>query len=177
VVAVLNDDLLGRVRHAAVRVAEAQERAEAERREYHRAVRRLHLAGASMREIAEALGVSHQRVHQMVEDAGGSPGWKPRKAGAAACSFCGVEQAEAGSLVSGPGVFICRSCVALSAEAITDAAAMTLPGGRVPAAVPLVCSFCDRPAGEAGRLVTGPGVRICERCVGFCADIVDVYLG
>ena len=173
----LNDDLLGRVRDAAVRVVEAQERVEEVRRDYHGAVRRLHLAGASMREIAEVLGVSHQRVHQMVEEAGGSPGWKVRKAGVSACSFCGVEQVGAASVVAGPGVFICRGCVGLSVEAIAAAEGVELQGGRVPAAVPLVCSFCGRPAGEVERLVRGPGVRICDRCVGFCADIVDLYLG
>ena len=42
--------------------------AEGDRRrvEFHQAVRRLHSAGPSMREIAEALGLSHQRVHQIV---------------------------------------------------------------------------------------------------------------
>ena len=29
---------------------------------------------------------------------------------------------------------------------------------------PLMCSFCARPAGAAGRLVAGPGVAICQRC-------------
>jgi len=33
----------------------------------HHAIRRLHAAGGSLREIAEALGLSHQRVHQIVD--------------------------------------------------------------------------------------------------------------
>lgn len=40
--------------------------AERQRLEFHRAVRRLHSAGPSMREIASVLGLSHQRVHQIV---------------------------------------------------------------------------------------------------------------
>ncbi|MFF2031383.1 ClpX C4-type zinc finger protein [Arthrobacter sp. NPDC058192] len=30
---------------------------------------------------------------------------------------------------------------------------------------PLMCSFCARSAGAAGRLVAGPGVAICAACV------------
>ena len=41
------------------------------RADYHHAIRRLHAAGASMREIAESLGVSHQRVHQILEEDAG----------------------------------------------------------------------------------------------------------
>ena len=35
------------------------------------------------------------------------------------------------------------------------------------------CSFCGRPATEAGHLVAGPGVWICGSCVGLAADILD----
>ncbi len=45
---------------------ELQAEGERRRAEFHQAVRRLHSAGPSMREIAEALGLSHQRVHQIV---------------------------------------------------------------------------------------------------------------
>src|SRR5260370_31413615 len=43
-----------------------QDEGERRRAEYHQAIRRLHAAGASMREIADELGLSHQRVHQIV---------------------------------------------------------------------------------------------------------------
>src|SRR5215213_3360401 len=35
------------------------------------------------------------------------------------------------------------------------------------------CSFCGRPATEAGQLVAGPGVWICSSCVGIAAEILD----
>ena len=35
------------------------------------------------------------------------------------------------------------------------------------------CSFCGRPATEAGQLVAGPGVWICASCVGLATDILD----
>ena len=48
--------------------------------DYHHAIKKLHAAGGSLREIAEALELSHQRVHQIVEGPPRSPGppWMPR---------------------------------------------------------------------------------------------------
>jgi hypothetical protein len=48
------------------RLTVLQDEAERARLAYYQAVRRLHASGASTREIAEALNVSHQRVHQIV---------------------------------------------------------------------------------------------------------------
>ncbi len=36
------------------------------------------------------------------------------------------------------------------------------------------CSFCARPRREAGKLIAGPGVYICDRCVGLCNEILQV---
>ena len=36
---------------------------------YHQAIRRLHAAGGSLREIAEAFRLTHQRVHQIIHQA------------------------------------------------------------------------------------------------------------
>jgi hypothetical protein len=36
----------------------------------------------------------------------------------------------------------------------------------------LKCSFCQRPASEVRKLVAGPGVYICDRCVETAAQIV-----
>lgn len=49
---------------------EALEHADEKRRDYHREVKKLHHAGVPLREIAEALGMSHQRVHQIVGTGG-----------------------------------------------------------------------------------------------------------
>src|SRR5438876_8017168 len=40
--------------------------AEARRSAYHQAIRKLYMSGVPLREIAEQIGVSHQRVHQIV---------------------------------------------------------------------------------------------------------------
>jgi len=34
------------------------------------------------------------------------------------------------------------------------------------------CSFCGKPNTEVQRLVAGPGVYICNECVGLCSDIL-----
>jgi hypothetical protein len=35
------------------------------------------------------------------------------------------------------------------------------------------CSFCLKPNTEVRRLVAGPGVFICDGCVGLCAQLID----
>ena len=37
----------------------------------------------------------------------------------------------------------------------------------------LTCSFCGRQSQEAGRMVTGPSVRICADCIRVCVDILQ----
>jgi Clp amino terminal domain, pathogenicity island component len=45
-----------------------QHEVERTRSDYHHAIRRLNAAGGSFREIADSLGLSHQRVHQIVDE-------------------------------------------------------------------------------------------------------------
>ena len=71
----LDDALLGEAREVRVRLVEAQHEVDRARSDYHHAIRRLHAAGGSMREIAEALGLSHQRVHQIVDEDPGGRRW------------------------------------------------------------------------------------------------------
>jgi len=35
------------------------------------------------------------------------------------------------------------------------------------------CSFCLRPNTEVGKLVAGPGVYICDDCVGLCVHVIE----
>jgi ATP-dependent Clp protease ATP-binding subunit ClpA len=65
----LVDEILRDARQARDRLIAAQHEVDAARADYHHAIRRLCAAGGSMREIAEALGLSHQRVHQIVDEA------------------------------------------------------------------------------------------------------------
>lgn len=72
----LQDGLLEEARRLRDRCAEAERELDLARGDYHDAIRRLHAEGGSMREIGDGLGLSHQRVHQIVDDAGASSGRK-----------------------------------------------------------------------------------------------------
>lgn len=37
---------------------------------------------------------------------------------------------------------------------------------------PLACTFCGKDRRDVGQLVAGPGVHICEGCVGLCNRIL-----
>src|SRR5512133_2557929 len=108
---VVSPELLDKAKAAGTRLDEAETQALLSRADYHAAVRRLHLAGASLREIAQALSLSHQRVQQMVSGAGGTwwgRVWRTRTIGPdAVCTWCGRPPSEVAKLIAGPNVFIC----------------------------------------------------------------------
>jgi hypothetical protein len=68
----LDEAILAEAKQARDKLLDLQSQAEHARLDYHHEIRRLQAAGGSLREIAEALGISHQRVHQIVE--GDAPG-------------------------------------------------------------------------------------------------------
>ena len=39
-------------------------------------------------------------------------------------------------------------------------------------AIQLRCSFCAKSSSEIAKLIAGPGVYICNECVGLCQDIL-----
>lgn len=45
----------------------------------------------------------------------------------------------------------------------------------IQAAEDLRCSFCGKPSTEVERLVAGPGVHICNQCIGLAGAIVEEY--
>jgi ATP-dependent Clp protease ATP-binding subunit ClpA len=63
----LDPTALREARESRDKMLDAQHTLESARADYSHAIRRLHAEGGSLREIAESLGVSHQRVHQIVE--------------------------------------------------------------------------------------------------------------
>jgi hypothetical protein len=178
---VIDDGLLRQAREFGARLADTQRQAELAKADYHHAVRRLHFAGASMREVAEALELSHQRVHQIIEATGGTGGWKARRNPKApkACSFCGRPEAEVAKLIAGPGIFICEQCVALvrrvGETGIGEETERTrvdpVAGGSA-----LKCSFCGKSAGAVGRMVAGPGLCMCGSCVVLCEEVLAASL-
>jgi ATP-dependent Clp protease ATP-binding subunit ClpA len=78
----LDDAVLNEARELRARLLELQHEADRAKLDYHHSIRRLHAAGGSMREIAEELSLSHQRVHQIVEGdepVGHRMGWMPHR--------------------------------------------------------------------------------------------------
>jgi hypothetical protein len=70
---VLDQELLQQAKVEREKLVDLQHDVERARSDYHHTIRRLHAAGASLREIADELGLSHQRVHQIVDVSVGEP--------------------------------------------------------------------------------------------------------
>jgi len=49
---------------------------------------------------------------------------------------------------------------------------MTVKDRRGPTLGRVKCSFCGKPSEEVGRMVTGPGVNICDECIAMCNEIL-----
>jgi hypothetical protein len=186
----LDPELVRQAEAARARLRESQHAAERARADYHHAIRRLHAAGGSLREIAEALRLSHQRVHQIIDEAAEPPRpwWRRRgrPRGPGPCSFCGRSHEECAKLIAGPGLFICDRCVAQANRLRTGAAVedrveapmlLEAPGSEVR------CSFCGKEARQVEHLVaggaaaapgaiSGPAVRVCGECLDLCLEIL-----
>jgi hypothetical protein len=172
--------LLSEAEAAEARLIEAQHATEVAQADFHRAVRRLHLAGASLREVATALGLSHQRVHQIVEAAGGSRRWRRGrdKDGfvPGPCSFCGRAAREVKKLIAGPRVYICDRCIPLADQALaTGDRAGPLATAITPVAAEAAaerCSFCGKRRHQVPGLAAGRNARICAECLVLCHEII-----
>jgi hypothetical protein len=179
----LDAELLDQAKAAQARVIDAEHEVEAARADFHRAVRRLQLAGASLREIADALGLSHQRVHQIVESAGGSRRWRSRRPRAeqlASCTFCGRDQKHVKTLIAGPGVYICDRCINRS-DAVLSTGKTAMEAGRALWPVRAEaraerCSFCGKRRYQVPGMVAAERARICEECLGLCHEMRDERL-
>jgi ribosomal protein L44E len=184
----VNGDLLAQARQAQERLIDAERDVDVARAEFYRAVRRLHLHGSSLRELASDLSLSHQRVHQIVEEAGGSRRWvrsrddrgrrpKPQLE----CTFCGKAQKQVRKLIAGPGVFICDGCVALAQNVLRDGQAVRTELGSI-GAVPRQgirarCSFCGKDRAQVPGLAAMPAgsarkTAICSECLDLCGEII-----
>jgi hypothetical protein len=189
----VDPDLLRDAEAARERLIESQHAAEQARADYHHAIRRLHAAGGSLREIAEALRLSHQRVHQIVDEAAEPtrPWWRRRRwewqgRPAGPCSFCGCSREECAKLIVGPGVFICERCVAQATGLAAGAAVQDraeAPMLLKPSGSEVRCSFCGKQARQVRHLVAGglaaapggkfgEGTRICDECLVLCEEIL-----
>ncbi len=183
----MDDKLLAEARKAQERVIDAERDAEVARAEFHRAVRRLHLQGSSLRELAAALGLSHQRVHQIVEAAGGSRRWRRRHNPRPdlACSFCGRPQPKVRKLIAGPHVYMCERCVEAAKGVISSgktASTQLGPMNAVPEQDQRArCSFCGKHRYQVAGLAVlsaetagkaSAEAAICAECLALCDEII-----
>ena len=171
----LEQGLLDKAREAETRVTAAERALEAARADYHTVVRRMHLGGATLREIAAGLGVSHQRVQQIVDAAGGTWWqrlWKSRRTPVAGpCTFCGRPPSEVAKLIAGPNVYICDACVARAEKAVNAGA----DRGPVVVSKSLTarCAFCRKRRNAERPLIAQPAGNICGECLRVCRQILD----
>jgi hypothetical protein len=181
--------LLQQATRARDRFVAAQHEADRAQVSYQHAIRTLHASGASLREIADALGLSYQRVHQIVDPSSGKGALKDATAGAT-CAFCGREDIDARRLIAGPGLFICERCVDLAGEVLAEddrrSDERATIAGVDRADSKARCGFCGkrrgqvegmaeapmRPAVGKGAQRRHPGVRICAACVALCGEIL-----
>lgn len=169
----LDEQLLVKAKAASEILSEAERKAQLARADYHTMIRRLHLGGASLREIAEALGISHQRVQQIVEGAGGSwwsRVWRTRNAPRdAVCTFCGRPPSEVDKLIAGPNVYVCDACVVRAEKTLArpQAGGFRLASGKAR------CSFCGKTRSAARAIVVSDDAGVCAECLSTCRGILD----
>lgn len=187
----LDPELVREAERARERLVVSQHAAERARVDYHHAVRRLHAAGGSLREIAESLRLSHQRVHQIIDEAAEPrwPRWRRRAqllpGPPGPCSFCGHSHEECAKLIAGPGVYICDRCVAQATRLSAGAAVEGQAEGPMrlePSGSEAQCSFCGLEARKVRHLVAsglsvpagkfGDLPRICDKCLDLCLEIL-----
>jgi hypothetical protein len=79
------------------------------------------------------------------------------------------------SIVAGPGVYICDGCVALAQQIVAEPQSVETDRTQLQHAnrtSKARCSFCGKAARDVTSLVMGPGVRICDRCLRLCGEIL-----
>ena len=194
----MDAELLAEARRAQERLIDAERDAEVARADFHRAVRRLHLNGASLRELAGGLGLSHQRVHQIVESAGGSRRWlrqrvpgqrvagqrepgqpgKGRSRPSLLCTFCGRHQTQVSKLIAGPGVFICDGCAGLARTVIGSGEPARTQAGLI-SAVPadeqrVQCGFCGKRRHQVAGLALSTAGTERNTPATVCTECLDL---
>jgi hypothetical protein len=174
----LSQELLDRARAAGAELAEAERRVLTSKADYHTAVRRLHLAGAPLREIAEALSLSHQRVQQIVNVSGGSwwrRAWRTRRSKQdAVCTWCDRPPSEVEKLVAGPNVYICNACVTTAGRVERGTAKAGGPLKIARAGSRERCTFCHKRPSDTRSVVTGSAAHICSECLRICRELMEI---
>jgi hypothetical protein len=202
----LDEAILREALQARDRLIGLEREADLARVGYQHAIRRLHAGGASLREIADALGLSYQRVHQIVDVSTGKGALKASASVPLACSFCGRSRAAVRKVIAGPGVRICDGCVDLALEALDRGTAEMAGVARLVATDATEpnarCDFCGKRRDQVSGLAAAPDrrvvavkrgghrrarrtpgagrgqapPRICAECLDLCVEIIGEEL-
>ncbi len=88
------------------------------------------------------------------------------------CSFCSRPATEVDKLIGGAGQCICNDCVSSAVHQMLhlDEERAEVLGKRL--IRHYHCSFCGKTHGETRALAAGPGVFICDRCLGECLSLM-----
>jgi hypothetical protein len=187
----IDEQLLSEAVRERDHLIELQHQADRAQVSYQHAIRRLNAAGATLREIADALGLSYQRVHQIVDVSTGKGALKNSTTDITrVCRFCGTPQ-QAPNLIAGPGISICSRCVDLAAEVAAEGVRRS-DAHRTLASVEAGdakahCGFCGKRRDQVSGMAEAPlqppvgkssrgrrdrhGVRICAECLLLCEEI------
>lgn len=188
----IDEGLLSAAREAGARAVDAEREANVATADYHRAIRRLQLSGATMREIASALNLSHQRVQQIVDAYGGGRRWRRRKPAETeilVCTFCGTDRRKTKNLVAGPGIYICDRCVRQATRLVAGSQRQAIDTGDLVTVGPRRaggCGFCGKDRSKVEHIVTTASqplpppqkgkhetVAICNECLLLCGEIIN----
>ncbi|MDP9454114.1 MAG: hypothetical protein M3P97_12225, partial [Actinomycetota bacterium] len=124
--------------------------------------------------MADAFGLSHQRVHQILRS-GRPPRPSWRGSTGPRCSFCARAQADADRIIAGPGVAICEGCIG-EATTVASCAVVDRAGAPAMAVVPgevdlaPECSFCSKDRDHVEGMIVGEEARIFDKCLHLCLE-------
>jgi len=167
----LDETRLARARAARARLDDLQRAAGRARARYRDTILDLQADGASLREIAGALGVSAQRLDQVLARP------EPRvvsRSVVECCDFCGTERRHAPSFVAGPGVGICGPCVLVGGDVLNGVPVPDDMAGFVTVAPAsrAHCSFCKRGARQVDLMLAAGRTCVCAGCLARCRQIL-----
>lgn len=178
----MNQELLSEALEAGKAISTAERNLELATEKYCQRIRRLHLSGASVREIAQAVNLSHQRVHQLVSSA--ASGWRdflraiPKHTATEKlmnCGFCGADKDSVEALIAGPSVFICDDCTKVIEHVMIDQTKSAPNFQALERTSKLRCSFCSKRSGRDRNVVAGVDAQICHECIEICKKLLKEY--
>lgn len=151
------------------RILELEVEMNSAKENYSDAVRKLHESDMSYREIAVRLGVSHQRIHQIVEEKRKKEQpWIKLVKHDLHCVFCGLSNNQVDKLVAGSKTFICDSCAencSKVAETNNTMSNKHVTFKPLKASTRSTCSFCARAGKGRTPIVGSQKHQLCDVCL------------